>query len=261
MVTRWLARWGLRPATPNQTSMTERLHKAWVEAALVALFLIYLSVMAVVLEYPGSWVHVQLPWPALRRTIMGVCAGLSLAGIIYSPWGQRTGAHINPAVTLAMALIRRIGLRTTAMYMAAQTVGAVVGMAVAELLLGGYLSHPQVDHIMTAPGDSGWSSAFASELGFSFALMTLILALSSRPRWAPYTGVAVALTMTVFIAVAAPVSGMSLNPVRTLGPALFKGENDHIWLYLVAPPLGMGLAAASFIRLRRRGAVRHLPDG
>jgi len=236
-----------------------RCHKALTEAALVACFMVFLALMSVLLEYPGSALHHLVPWPWARRALMGLCAGASLACVIYSPWGQRTGAHINPAVTLAMALIRRIRLRTTLWYIGAQLLGAMGGMAVAELLLGPYLAHPQVDHIATAPGSAGLSWAFVGELSFSFALMTLILVLSSRPRWAPYTGLAVAITVAVFTAAAAPLSGMSMNPARTLGPAIFSREWHDTWIYFVAPPLGMLLAAGAYVRLRKLRRVRHLP--
>lgn len=246
-------------STDGKKVARERLTKALTEAALVALFMVFLSLMSVLLEYPGSALHRLLPWPLLRRIIMGVAAGSSLACVIYSPWGQRTGAHINPAVTLAMALIRRIRLRTTLLYITAQLLGAVAGMCVAELWLGTFLAHPQVDHIATTPGDAGLPLAFVGELSFSFALMTLILVLTSRPRWAPYTGLAVAVTVAVFTAVAAPLSGMSMNPARTLGAALFGHDWHSLWIYFVAPPLGMLTAALLFVRLRRLRRVRHLP--
>lgn len=245
--------------TQDQQVVLHRWQKACTEAALVAIFMVFLSLMSVILEYPGSWLHAMLPWPVVRRCIMGAAAGASLACVIYSPWGQRTGAHINPAVTLAMALIRRIRLRTTLMYITAQLIGAMGGMAVAEMLLGQYLSHPQVDHIATAPGNAGLPSAFAGELTFSFALMTLILVLSSRPRWAPYTGMAVAVTVAVFTAAAAPLSGMSMNPARTLGSAIFSHEWHSLWIYFVAPPIGMLMAAGLFVRFRKLRHVRHLP--
>lgn len=243
----------------GRQAVHERLIKALTEAALVALFMVFLSLMSVLLEYPGSALHRALPWPLLRRALMGMAAGTSLACVIYSPWGQRTGAHINPAVTLAMALIRRIRLRTTLLYITAQLFGAVAGMCVAELWLGTFLAHPQVDHIATTPGDAGLPVAFMGELSFSFVLMTLILVLTSRPRWAPYTGLAVAMTVAVFTAVAAPLSGMSMNPARTLGSALFGQDWHSLWIYFVAPPAGMLISALLFVRLRRLRRVRHLP--
>jgi aquaporin Z len=254
-----ITRWFLSNTSPDPHSTWLRCHKALTEAALVACFMVFLALMSVLLEYPGSALHQLLPWPWVRRALMGLCAGSSLACVIYSPWGQRTGAHINPAVTLAMALIRRIRLRTTLLYVTAQLMGAMGGMAIAELLLGRYLAHPQVDHIATAPGDAGLSWAFVGELSFSFALMTLILVLSSRPRWAPYTGLAVAITVAVFTATAAPLSGMSMNPARTLGSAIFSQDWHDLWIYFVAPPLGMLTAAGAYVRLRKLRRVRHLP--
>ncbi len=245
--------------TDRQRLTLERCIKALTEAALVALFMVFLALMSVVLEYPGSPVNKLLPLGWVRRALMGIAAGASLACVIYSPWGQRTGAHINPAVTLAMGLIRRIRLRTTLFYITAQLTGAILGMSVAELLLGRYLSHPKVDHIATTPGDAGEPWAFVGELSFSFALMTLILVLTSRPKWAPYTGLAVAITVAVFTATAAPLSGMSMNPARTLGAAIFGHDWHSLWIYFVAPPAGMLLAATLYARLRRSRRVRHLP--
>ena len=259
MLTRILIKLSSDTLTANaQDRMTLRWQNAWLEAVGVAIFMLYLSAVSVLLEYPGSWVHAALPWPMVRRAMMGIAAGLSLMGLGYSPWGQRTGAHINPAVTLAMRLIGRISSRTTALYIVAQLVGALAGMAAAEGLLGRYLAHPQVDHIITAPGDAGSPLAFVAEAAFSFVLMTLILAFSSRPRWAPYTGLCVGISVAVFIFAAAPLSGMSMNPARTLGAAWAGADWHSTWIYLVAPPFGMLAAAALFLRLRRLRRPRPL---
>jgi aquaporin Z len=106
------------------------------------------------------------------------------------------------------------------------------------------------------PGSgSSVSAAFAAEVLITFVLMTVVLAVANDPRTNRYTGMAAGACVALFITFEAPVSGMSMNPARSLGSAVASGRFENLWIYFVAPPLGMLVAAEARIRLRGLGSV------
>jgi aquaporin Z len=105
------------------------------------------------------------------------------------------------------------------------------------------------------PGAEGSAVAFGAELGISFLLMLVVLAVSNTPGIARYTGVAAGSLVAVYIALEAPLSGMSMNPARTAASAVWAHSYHGLWLYFVAPPAGMLLAAEVFRLARGRRAV------
>jgi aquaporin Z len=107
----------------------------------------------------------------------------------------------------------------------------------------------------TLPGRHGVAVAFAAEVLITFVLMSVILRVSNHPARARLTGVCAGALVALYITVEAPISGMSMNPARTLGSALFARDWTALWLYFVAPPLGMLLAAEVYLRRRGPGAV------
>ncbi len=212
------------------------------------------AVFTALLEHPASPVHLALPSPALRRVLTGLAMAGTAMAIIYSRFGARSGAHMNPAVTLTFARLGRIGGKDAVAYIAAQTIGGLVGLLAAFALLGAWLADPPVNFVATLPGPWGQAAAFAAEVLIAFIQMTVVLAVSNG-RHAKWTGAAAALLVAVYIAVEAPVSGMSLNPARSLAPAILSGSYASLWIYLAAPLVGMALAAEVFVRRRGPGAV------
>jgi aquaporin Z len=103
------------------------------------------------------------------------------------------------------------------------------------------------------PGAAGTAIAFAAEVGISALMLLMVLVSSNHPRWERYTGVFAGVFITLYITFEAPLSGMSMNPARSLGSALCAGRFDDLWLYFVAPPIGMLLGAELYTRLRSRG--------
>jgi aquaporin Z len=180
--------------------------------------------------------------------------GATAALLIYSPPGQRSGAHMNPAVTLAFARLGKLPPEDAAGYVVAQFIGGFLGLGAAALILGPALRAAEVHFVVTQPGPLGSAAAFVAELAISFVLMSVVLWTSSSQRWSSWTGLFAAALVAIYIAVEAPLSGMSMNPARTLGSALWAGEFRALWLYFTAPPLGMLLAAELFAR---RQGVRH----
>src|SRR5581483_3001828 len=96
-----------------------------------------------------------------------------------------------------------------------------------------------VEAVVTAPGEAGAAVAFLAELTISFVLMLIVLSVNNSRRWAGYTGLAVGLVLALYITFEAPLSGMSMHPARTFASAQVSGIWTHVWVYFVAPPLGM----------------------
>jgi aquaporin Z len=186
--------------------------------------------------------HRAIPDAFARRVVMGLGMGLTAVAIIYSPWGKRSGAHFNPAVTLTFLRLGKVRAADAFFYVAAQCAGGLAGVWLARALLGPRLAHPAVQYVATVPGSSV-ALAFVAEITMTFVVMSMVLAVSSHARLAPFTGLFAGALVATYIAFEAPISGMSLNPARSLASALPSGTWTAFWIYLTAPLLGM-LAAA-----------------
>ncbi|HSB54142.1 MAG TPA: aquaporin [Gemmatimonadales bacterium] len=243
-----------RPALP-----TRRIASHWpeygMEAALLGLFMISACSFTVILEYPAWPVRQMFPDPILRRLLTGLAMGGTAIALIYSPWGKQSGAHLNPATTLTFLRLGKVASRDAAAYVGAQFAGSIAGVAVASLVWGGRLADPATNYAATLPGMAGIAAAFAAEVLITFILMTVILRVSNHQRWAHLTGLCAGLLVATYITLEAPVSGMSMNPARTLGSAAFARNWTGLWIYFLAPPLGMLAAAELYLRGRGPAAV------
>ena len=217
-----------------------------IEGGLLAVFMVSASAFTILVEHPRGWLSGVIADPTARRLAVGVAMGITAAVLIYSRLGMRSGAHMNPAVTLALWRLRDMPRRHVLGYMAGQFAGGVAGMAVAALLFGPSLAHGSVNFVVTRPGPAGAAAAFAAESLMTLLMMSLVLRLSNHPRWSARTGLVSAALLAILITVEAPISGVSLNPARTLGSALFAQDFTALWIYFVAPPAGMWLAARAF---------------
>ncbi|HWA58205.1 MAG TPA: aquaporin, partial [Gemmatimonadales bacterium] len=162
---------------------------------------------------------------------------------IYSPWGRRSGAHLNPAVTLTFHRLGKVKRDDLAGYILAQFVGGLAGTGLAVLLFRPWIANPAVNYVATVPGRWGLLVAFLAEVIISLGLMLVVLTVSSRPSLARFTGCFASTLVALYITFEAPLSGMSMNPARTVGSAVFAGVWTGWWLYFVGPLLGMLLAA------------------
>jgi aquaporin Z len=234
--------------------MIAALRRHWpeylIEAWGLGSFMVSACLVTAVLELPSSPVHRALPDPTVRRVLIGIAMGLTAIAIVYSPWGKQSGAHINPAMTLTFLRLGKVAPWDAAFYVAAQFAGAALGVAVAAAILGSAIAHPAVGYAVTVPGPTGTGVALAAEIAISFGLMTLVL-VSTGSRLAAWTGVFCGLTVATYIAVEAPLSGMSMNPARTFGSAVMAQVWTAFWLYVAAPLAGM-LAAAEVVTRARR---------
>ena len=218
------------------------------EAAGLGLFMISAAVMTSLLEYPHSPFFLLLPDPAVRRILIGIAMGLTAIGIIYSPWGKRSGAHLNPAVTVTFFRLGKIQGLDAFFYVFAQFAGGLIGLLLASLAIGMAIEHPTVNYVVTVPGLDGTGVAFAAEACISFGLMLVVLIVSNHKKLNVWTGVFAGVLVAIYIALEAPFSGMSMNPARSFASALPANLWTDFWVYLTAPLLGMLLAAECYVR-------------
>jgi aquaporin Z len=239
--------------------MVHALRTHWpeylMEAAGLGLFMVSAGLCGTLLEYAQSPVHRAIADPFARRTLMGVAMGLTAVGIIYSPWGKQSGAHINPATTLTFWRLGKVAGWDAGFYAAAQFVGGLAGVLLVAAILGDWFLSPPVAAVATVPGASGGAAAFVAEVAMTFLLMLMVLFVSNSASIARYTGLVVGLLVAVYITLEAPVSGMSMNPARTFASALAGNTWTALWVYFTAPPLGMLVAAQTYLWLRGRAAV------
>lgn len=225
-----------------------------IEAAALGAFLVSAACFTVLIEHPASPVRMTLDDALARRALIGVAMGATLIAIVYSRAGRRSGAHLNPVVTLTFLRLGKVSVADAVGYVTAQFAGAALVMAALRMAADAWLAHPGVRHVRTVPGPAGAVAAFAAEAAISFGMMLLILALSNS-RWRQRTGLAAGALVAVYITLEAPLSGMSMNPARSAGPALAAGVFDGLWIYFVAPAVGMLAAAELFVRRRGLQAV------
>jgi aquaporin Z len=240
-------------ATTHRQSISVGRELNWpeyaIEAALLGAFMVSACSITALLEHPSSPVLAAIPDAFTRRALIGIAMGLTAIGLIYSPWGQQSGAHFNPSVTLTFLRLGKIEPRDAAAYIAAQSLGGVLGVLLAYLALGMVVAHPAVRFAATVPGPDGAGVAFAAEFTISFALMSAIL-LISNSRAARFTGLVSGAIVATYITFEAPFSGMSMNPARSLASAVFAGQWTSWWVYVSAPPLAMLLAAELYVGTR-----------
>ena len=225
------------------------------EATCLGLFMLSACVIAVILQHPASPVRGAIANDSLRRFLTGLAMGLAAISLIYSRLGKRSGAHMNPAITLTYYRLGKIEGRDAICYALAQFGGGILGTTLAFVLLRGELIHPKVNFAATRPGMSGVLVALAAEIAISFLMMTTVLHFSNSPRLARYTGIAAGTLVMLFITLEAPISGMSMNPARSFASDLVGMQWSAIWIYFLGPLVGMLTAAEVFVRTRGSESV------
>jgi aquaporin Z len=228
------------------------------DGVLLLLFMLAANGAAVALEHPDGILRSGIESAILRRALMGLFMGVTAVLLIRSPMGRRSGAHFNPAVTLAFWRLGHVPGGAAALYIAAQILGAVLGSGLAYLVFGDRLANPGVRFVATLPGRSGAATALLVEAAMAAGLLLGVLALAAHPKrmgLAPlYAGTLVALYILAF----GPVTGMSINPARSFGSNLLAGALDVMWVYVLGPVLGMQWAAGRHQGGRRRAACAKL---
>jgi aquaporin Z len=168
---------------------------------------------------------------------------------------MRSGAHMNPAVTLTFLRLGKIKGWDALFYIAAQFIGGTLGVYVVLAIAGTAFSSAPVEYAATQPGSYGKWVAFGAEFGISFGLMLMVLTVSNSKRWSKFTGLFAGLLVATYIALEAPISGMSMNPARSVASAYPGSHWNHIWIYFLAPIAGMLSAAQAYVLWQGRGHV------
>jgi aquaporin Z len=223
-----------------------------IEAWALGMFMISAGVFATLFEAPGSPVRQAIADGDLRRAIVGLAMGLTAVALIYSPWGQRSGAHMNPAVTLSFLRLGKVRGWDALFYILAQFCGGTLGVLVVLGLLGDAFAMAPVSYAATLPGAAGAQIGFAAELLISAGMMFMVLTVTSHARLAPRAGWFAGALVAIYITLEAPLSGMSMNPARSFASALPGGLWMDLWIYLLAPVLGMQLGTSLHLLRRRR---------
>jgi aquaporin Z len=230
--------------------------RAWVAEAFGTALLVLAIVLAVALSLAaGSPLAESLPGPGTRFLVVGVLVGPFVAALAVSPIGRISGAHLNPAVTLAFWVLGRVNSRDLIAYVGAQLAGGLAGAAAGQALLppaawqsiGGTVTHPEVPA----------AAAFALEAGMTALLLVVILTFTSNERLTALTPLAIVPVLTVIIWLGSPWTGASINPARSEGPAVAFGDLADLWLYVLAPSMA-GLVVGLAWRVTRTpfGALR-----
>ncbi len=194
-----------------------------------------------------------LPDAPLGVGILGIALafGLAVVAMAYTI-GPISGCHINPAITISMLVARKISGKDAVGYVIAQFIGATIGAAVLYAFQKG---SPNFAMTEWALGSNGWgpgylggynaTSAFLAESVLSFLFLFVIFGATSRFGNPNMAGLAIGLTLVLIHLVAIPITGTSVNPARSFGPAIFAGGKafGQLWLFMIAPVIG-GIAAA-----------------
>ncbi|MFE2478001.1 aquaporin [Streptomyces sp. NPDC059389] len=216
-------------------------------ALTAALMFAVVTIIRWVLD-PASPLLLEGLRPALL--VVGALTGALVFGLLLSPWGRCSGAHMNPAVTLALWRLGVFPGRGVAAYVVAQLCGSVAGTVLARLVWGPAVARVGYGAAAAAPSWNGWT-VFAAE-GGCLVVVTLMIGFflthPARGRWFP---AALGLLVCAIIAVLGPLSGGAANPARQFGPALLSGATAGLWIYLAAPVLGAVLGARVHHRLLR----------
>ncbi len=170
--------------------------------------------------------------------------GLAVVAMAYTIGGI-SGCHINPAITFGALLAKRINAKDALMYMVFQIAGAILGSAVIYALLSfGSHSGP------TMTGANGFAEgalpqAFIAEAVFTFVFVLVVLGTTSKKGAGAFAGLAIGLSLVLVHIVCIPLTGTSVNPARSIGPALFEGgvALTQLWVFIAAPMLGAAISA------------------
>jgi aquaporin Z len=242
----------MREESLNSATRSFKTHwpEYLMEGAELGLFMISACAFTTLTQHPGSPIRSLLPNAFLRMALTGAAMGATLLLLVHTAWGKRSGAHMNPAMTLMFLRLRKVQTWDAIFYMFFQFAGGIAGVALSFLVLGRALAHPNVNFAATAPGMRGVLIAFAAELLISMLLALTVLVVSNHKKLSRFTPYFAATLVATYITLEAPFSGMSMNPARTLGSAVPAHAFHALWVYFLAPTIGMLLAAEIYLRVR-----------
>ncbi len=207
----------------------------------------FLGVLLLIVGGPGAAIIGAHQGGSITLEGVAACNGLVILALIYG-LGHVSGAHFNPGVTLAFAVTRHFQVKDVLPYWLAQFAGAIAGAGLMRALFDQALKSG-----VTQPAGSD-AQSFVLEVVLTFLLMLVIMAVATDTRAVGQAAaIAIGATVGLDVLLGGSVSGGSMNPARSLGPAVVSGELHALWIYLVAPPLGALLGALSYQLIRGGG--------
>ncbi len=231
------------------------LRRHWPEYSIEALYLAAFVLLAGLLDAALYRLGGELA-PAARHLLAGIAMGALVAAMVYSPWGRRSGTHLNPAITLVYLRLGKMGLADGIAYLLAQLVAGLVGIALLRAALSGLPPAPAVAATSVLPATpAGEALAALLQFGLAGVTMLLILVTSNSTRWFRWTGLLYGVAVAGVMALASPLSDFGINPARLLGVDVAGTLADVHWLNLLPPILGMQLAVDIHRLLARRETV------
>lgn len=202
-----------------------------------------IGTMVLVLMGCGAAVFAGAGQPFASVGTLGVAFafGLSVLAMVYTI-GKISGCHINPAITLGLLLSKKISGKDAGLYMVFQIIGAIIGSSILYIL-----AHDS-GSTTTLTGANGYTNllhAFVAETVFTFIFVLVVLGVTSKGADNKFAGVAIGLTLVLVHIVCIPITGTSVNPARSIGPAIFQGGEalSQLWLFIVAPFIGAAISA------------------
>lgn len=215
----------------------------------------FLGTCVLVLMGCGSAVFLGVD-PTGGHLAVALAFGLSIVAMAYVI-GDISGCHINPAVSLAMLITRKLSAKDFAGYVIAQVLGALAGAALLKLLLSFGLTD-----LTGGLGSNGVANAggvmggLIVEVILTFIFLFTILGVTSDSSKGSVAGIVIGLTLTFVHIVGIPLTGTSVNPARSIGPALLAGGAalTDLWVFIVGPLVGSALAAFTFMGLKGKKA-------
>jgi MIP family channel proteins len=222
-------------------------------AYLLVLFGTGTLVGVAVTAQAGGIAEVSAALELFGLAAIALAFGLSILVVVYA-FGHVSGAHVNPAVTVALAATRKFPWSAVPAYLAAQFLGALLASLTVFAIYPDSAADAPILLGATAPG-FGAGHALLAEFAITFLLMTVIMATATDERATPpAVGLAVGLTVTAAIAATLPVSGGSLNPARSLAPMIVTTDLSDFWVYIVGPVLGALAGAFVYETVTRSGS-------
>ena len=188
----------------------------------------------------------------LRRFFIGLSMGVTAIFIFNSAFGKNSGAYINPSVTWVQYRLGHLSGIDAVWYIVFQFLGGTMGMFLIYYLLPKYIAEPSINYIVTIPLQGKVMLAFVLEFFISFVMIAVVLFSGISKTQSKYTGLYVAILITLFITFEAPYSGMSMNPARTFASAIIGNQWNSFWLYCIAPVLGMWSGEFIFVQYQKR---------
>ncbi len=211
--------------------MQKRDFKKYVSEMLGTYFLVFIGT--------GSIIVNNIYHNLFGLTGIALSFGLIITAIIYI-FGNISGAHINPAVSIAFFVKKELKRKDLLFYVVFQIIGAILASITLKILF------PETTNLGETKVSGSLLQSFLAEFILTAILMFTILGVSSDKKTKNLTGIVVGLTIIALIFIGGPISGGSFNPARSIGPALVNNYFTHLWLYITSPILGAVSATLIF---------------